>query len=579
MAGAPKLEAFIKAAQYFVGIKESPDGSNRFTSAKGLEMSRLAGFGTGFAWCAAFVSACAQKAGVANRVIAKDTYAIQVQAKTVSKYGGKWIDGPLINGGKAVTPMRGDLITFGTSKCKGHSHAAHVGIVEYVSGGKVHTIEGNTGNACKRKSYSLGYSGINAYVRPDWARVGDDISGYLSGVTGVFTPLYQDKNDRHDMTMREVGYLDSNYKLSNTPSNINISVINYTTVLGGLYDMFAPAHTNQVQISTSKLTGNAKIAVDYFLKMGCSGSCATALAGCLQAYSVINPSYQIFRQNTTLYGIAAWDIFKLVEIKQRLGDTWNTNLSGQLEYFTYDIEQNFASIIPIIKLQPLNIDGVIKVVDTFMPVYNKHCNSGNYIALAKNNAKELFNNLVITQSTVIGNTTTLKDKNGKVLSAKKSVSIPTSVPQTGIIDDYTSYSAWFNRWNGKSPQKKLANIWKSQGYPCSKGVATIGGFYCVAVRPKFGSCGDVIVVTLANGKTFPAIICDEKGADAGSEWGHKKSGGKISVIEWERVKTKNGKIQTGTKFADVDKHGFGDWYGKRVVNITNYGKYADVKWS
>ena len=91
--------------------------------------------------------------------------------------------------------------------------------------------------------------------------------------------------------------------------------------------------------------------------------------------------------------------------------------------------------------------------------------------------------------------------------------------------------------------------------------------------------GEVIVITLEGGKSFSAIICDEKGDDAGSEWGHKKSGGKISLIEWQRVKTKNGKVVTGTSFTDVDKNGFGDWYGKKVINITNYGKYADVRWT
>ena len=576
MAGAPHLEKFLSAAKYFIGVTENPKGSNRFTSAKGKEMVNLAGFGSGFAWCAAFVSACAQKAGIANKVIAKDTYAIQVQAKTVNKYGGKWIDGPLM--GKSAKPIPGDIITFGDSKYKGHSHASHVGIVEYVSGNTVHTIEGNTGDACKRHSYALSNKSINAYVRPDWSRVGDDISSYLKdGASNpnaaTFTPLYQDRNDRHDMTMRQVGYLDSNYQLSNNSSGIALSVINYTTVLGDLYDMFAPMQTTETKIDTSKLTGNAKIAVDFFIKMGCSGSAAAGLAGCLQAYSVINPNYQIFRQNATLYGIAAWDILKLTELKQLVGEDWNTNLSGQLEYFLYDIENTLPTIVHTLKTQTLDADGAYRVATEFMTVYNKHCNSGNYVMLAQNNAKDVFSKLIITKTTIIGSSTKLRNKAGTLLSAKKCIEIPSSVPQTGIIDDYTSYSAFYTRWAKGTTQRTLANTWKAQGYPCSKGIATIGGYYCVAVRPKFGNCGDVIVVTLSGNVSFPAIICDVKGEDAGSPWGHVKGGGKISVIEWERVKTKNGKVVTGTGFTDVDKRGFSDWYGKKVLNITNYGKY------
>ena len=578
MAGAPHLESFLAAAKYFIGVTESPKGSNRFTSAKGIEMVRLGGFGSGFAWCAMFISACAQKAGIAGKVIEKQTAAGWLQESTVLHCGGTWIDGPYINGGNAVTPIPGDIISFSYEKrYSGHGHASHVGIVEYVDGNRVHTIEGNTSDSCQRRIYSLNCSSINCYVRPDWSRVGDDISAYLvngaANPNGIFTPLYQDRNDRHDMTLRQVGYLDGNYKLSNNASGIAISVINYTTFLGALYDAFAPTQLTQTTIDTSKLTGNVKIAVDYFLTMGCAGSSAAGLAGCLQAYSVINPNYQIFRQNTTLYGIAAWDIFKLVDIKQRLGDTWNTNLSGQLEYFLYDIENTIPSIIPGLKTQTLDADGAYRVATEFMTIYNKHCNSGNYVMLAQNNAKEIFSKLIITKTTIIGSSTKLRNKNGDLLSAKKCVEVPSSVPQTGIIDDYTSYSAFYTRWAKGTVQRTLANTWKAQGFPCSKGIATIGGYYCVAVRPKFGTTGDVIVVTLSGNVTFPAIICDVKGDDATSEWGHVKGGGKISIIEWERVKTKDGKVVTGTGFTDVDTRGFSDWYGKKIVNITNYGKY------
>ena len=579
MANAPHLVKFLETARYFIGLKES--GNNTFKDPRGRELWNLWGWNaSGTAWCAIFVSACAQKAGIAGKVISKNSYAIEVQRLTVKNCGGTWIDGPLINGGKPVTPIPGDLITFGDKNHKGHSHANHIGIVEYVDGNTVHTIEGNTGNACKRKSYSLSYSGINAYVRPDWSRVGDDITSYLieAGQLG-YGPLYQNRNDRHDMTLRQVGYLDNTYKLSNNSSNIAISVINYTTTLGDLYDMFAPVTLGQPQVSTSQLTGNEKIVVDYLLNMGFSGSSASALAGCLKTYSYLNPTFSKRLPNGKfLWGLCGWDEKGIAPVKAQLGYEWNINLSGQLEYFLYDLDTNFKTVLALIKQQPLNQAAVESVVAKIMPVYNLHYSLSDYRTEATNYAVEIYTKLIITQAPTVGNTSNLRDQNGKLLSAKKNVVIPTSVPQTGIIDDYTSYSAWFSRWNGKSAQKKLAKMWAAQGYPCDKGVALIGGYYCVAVRPKFGSCGDVIVINLQGGLSFPAIICDEKGTDAGSEWGHKKAGGKISVIEWQRVKTRNGKVVTGTGFADVDKHGFGSWYGKKVLSITNYGKYADVKW-
>lgn len=71
----------------------------------------------------------------------------------------------------AKTPQRGDVIFFG-------SGGSHVGLVDYVSGGYVHTIEGNTsgasgliangGGVCA-KTYSLTTSYILGYGRPDYA--------------------------------------------------------------------------------------------------------------------------------------------------------------------------------------------------------------------------------------------------------------------------------------------------------------------------------------------------------------------------------------------------------------------------
>ena len=48
----------------------------------------------------------------------------------------------------------------------GESH--HVGIVEYVENGIVHTIEGNKNNQVMRGHYELAYKGIMGYGTPDY---------------------------------------------------------------------------------------------------------------------------------------------------------------------------------------------------------------------------------------------------------------------------------------------------------------------------------------------------------------------------------------------------------------------------
>ena len=79
----------------------------------------------------------------------------------------------------AKTPKKGDLIIFQhVSNGVVTETDAHIGLVDYVSGGKVYTVEGNTsgasgvvanGGGVAEKSYSLTYAGIQGYGRPAYA--------------------------------------------------------------------------------------------------------------------------------------------------------------------------------------------------------------------------------------------------------------------------------------------------------------------------------------------------------------------------------------------------------------------------
>lgn len=61
-------------------------------------------------------------------------------------------------------PQVGDQIFFGK-----RGSETHTGMVVGVDKAKVYTVEGNTGNACRRKEYYLSDSNIAGYGRPDWA--------------------------------------------------------------------------------------------------------------------------------------------------------------------------------------------------------------------------------------------------------------------------------------------------------------------------------------------------------------------------------------------------------------------------
>lgn len=74
---------------------------------------------------------------------------------------GLWQDG-------SYEPRPGDLIFFDWDDGdEGQDGAAdHVGIVEKVEGRIVYTVEGNSGNACRERQYTIGHDEIYGYGTP-----------------------------------------------------------------------------------------------------------------------------------------------------------------------------------------------------------------------------------------------------------------------------------------------------------------------------------------------------------------------------------------------------------------------------
>ena len=121
------------------------------------------GFSSHVEWCACFVSWCANECGyIENGVIPK--FAGCVTGVRWFKERGQWAD-------NSMEPSPGTLIFFDWDDPSGVSGPQdgvpdHVGIVEKVEGGRVYTIEGNSGDACRQRSYPVGYYEIMGYGIP-----------------------------------------------------------------------------------------------------------------------------------------------------------------------------------------------------------------------------------------------------------------------------------------------------------------------------------------------------------------------------------------------------------------------------
>ena len=113
------------------------------------------GFNSRVEWCACFVSWCYNQMGKSEPRFA----ACQSQGIPWFTSRGQWGD----RGYENIAP--GDAIFFDWDL---DGSADHVGIVIGTDGSRVYTVEGNSGDACKVKSYSLDYACIKGYGLMNW---------------------------------------------------------------------------------------------------------------------------------------------------------------------------------------------------------------------------------------------------------------------------------------------------------------------------------------------------------------------------------------------------------------------------
>jgi hypothetical protein len=113
----------------------------------------------GYAWCAAFVSWCLEEADAADSaggLFASCTLWVE-RLRELGRYSTR---------ASGYTPGEGDLIFF---KSAGVSRASdHVGLVRYVKGGRVYTVEGNSSDQVSLRDYKLSDTYIVGYGRPQY---------------------------------------------------------------------------------------------------------------------------------------------------------------------------------------------------------------------------------------------------------------------------------------------------------------------------------------------------------------------------------------------------------------------------
>ena len=106
-------------------------------------------------WCACFVSWCADQCGyIDSGLIPK--FAGCIDGANWFKSNNRWND-------RNYEPKAGDIIFF---DWEDDGTTDHVGIVEKCENGTVYTVEGNSGDACRQRQYTVGSRNIYGYGIP-----------------------------------------------------------------------------------------------------------------------------------------------------------------------------------------------------------------------------------------------------------------------------------------------------------------------------------------------------------------------------------------------------------------------------
>ena len=290
-------------------------------------------------WCAGFVSGVASDVGDILGVLFDGSLSAHACAWSVGNYGGEiHLNDP------SYTPKRGDLALVNDD---GVGRAAHITIIQEVSGDSLLTIEGNY--SYEVHSVPSDLSRFNCYCSPNWPA---SSGGSKSGVNGFnFSSLFENKNTRKDAIMREVGYLDDTYEPTTEETDIKLCVINYTELFEAFWDAglrMKKAKVN-VEYDYSKLDSKVRAVVEYFTQKGYDPAVGCGIAACLQNKTGIDTMFKDESDEVNYkLGILPWPKTRSEKMQKHVGEDWNNNVTGQLDYINFEMDSDYVDTVKII---------------------------------------------------------------------------------------------------------------------------------------------------------------------------------------------------------------------------------------
>lgn len=380
---------------------------------------------------AATVVAIAKTAGsILNIIIPNTTSCTAIGRIGVLRNMGEFLEGPAQ--GSYASPEIGDIVLFKySSKSTDTIYTAeHCGIVTVIAGTAIKVVEAR-GSAIQQTDYNIRSNNITGYFRPNW----DQIDGTTDSVKLYrnLQGLYNEGVTVNDACARELCYINSNYKPSISPSKIHLSAINYTGLLSDFYSVFGstslsdstdaelivdlnnntlPSYYQEegylvggidglsgvysgtasasvtdelssnygdysnISVASISPTQAAKTCLQFFLNEGLSMASACGIIGNIHHESSFNTA--AVGDYGTSFGICQWHNNRGSAMKKYCGSTWESNLTGQLNYLMTELRGS-SSYYGFDKICAVsnNLSGAKKAADIFCRKFERPADVDN----------------------------------------------------------------------------------------------------------------------------------------------------------------------------------------------------------
>lgn len=284
----------------------------------------------GYAWCDMFVDWCFWKLGGSKE---KGEW-LECQTGLYGA-GCEWSSDCYRRAGRFdKNPRPGDQIFFGKTDAE-----EHTGIVEKIEDGKVHTIEGNASNMCKRCTYSLTSSRIVGYGHPRFD-VEPEVEEEDEPITG--TPSTGSTADEKTIWNFLMVHIDNEYGVAGLMGNLCAE---------------SALRSNNLQQS-------------YETKLGYNDTTYTA--------AVDNGSYDNFVKDAAGYGLAQWTYWSrkqaMLEFhqskKKSIGD-----LQTQLEFLIKELSGSYKGVWSDLK----NATSILDASNSVLLKFERPANQGESV--------------------------------------------------------------------------------------------------------------------------------------------------------------------------------------------------------